>query len=975
MYPGIPNLYEVPLDGGAEQPILTDWGYWGSYSPDGQKLAFNRHPMVWWRQHYRGSYSADLWVLDTGTQKFRRLVDDKLPDEDKANNMWPMYGNGGEIYFVSDRATKAKSGSPEVMKSVNNIWRVNDSTGEMAQVTFHKNGTLFWPSMSSDGKVIVYEQDFGLWKLDVGTGKTTQIKVNITSDDQENNHKVLSFDSECDSFHLSPSTKRAVISIHGELFSIATDKGETRRLTQTPGLRETAPDWSPDGKWIAYVGEKDGVEHVFVCDEFGGQVKMITSGDSDKSQLRWSPDSSALLYTSNDNNLYRYTFADNKTTVLATADVISFEAAIHSPQWSPDGKWISFTKAGHNQLPHVYVMPADGGEAKRVTGEDSYSDSTAYWTADGKYLVYVGGLDYANSSVKPDKTTAQIYVLPLMPEDKDKSDKNIDSEADAAKLPVGKEPKLPGKVEVKIDWNKLDRRSRQLTKAADDIRALALSPDGRSVVFVTGGTEGGRPVQSIWSISIDGGLPSRVVQSGTPDGEPGPKGRGGQGGGGLFSSLQFSKDGKTLFYKQGKHIHAAPVSAGPEAGVTPKGGGAAAGQQTTAGRQLKFTAKVEVDHRAERRQVFLESWRVMKNRFYDARMHGSDWAKVRATYEPLLEHVADQEELHNVISMMLGELNASHTGISGGKEPDSSNNVTRHPGFEMEPDKDGYYKVSHVYKDGPCDKGYTKLSAGDYIVAFNGQPLKAGDNYFKLFTLAPTERFEFTVNSKPSAEGAWTFKVTPVGLQQLANLQYEKWVDARRAMVERLTGGKIGYLHIRQMDPTSLKRFERDLATLGGKDALIIDQRFNPGGNIDQELLAILQQKQYQKTQLRGSVEITRPLRGFFGPMVVMANERSTSDAEVFPDGFKTLKLGKVVGVTTYGAVIGTGAYQLMDGSVIRTPGFGLWNAISGTNLENHGVVPDVYVDNTPEDFFRGRDAQLEKAVEVLREELGRRPK
>jgi tricorn protease len=196
-------------------------------------------------------------------------------------------------------------------------------------------------------------------------------------------------------------------------------------------------------------------------------------------------------------------------------------------------------------------------------------------------------------------------------------------------------------------------------------------------------------------------------------------------------------------------------------------------------------------------------------------------------------------------------------------------------------------------------------------------------------------------------------------------------VTDRRDLVTRRSGGQIGYLHIRQMNEASLRKFERDLTRFGMGKALIIDQRFNPGGSIDQELLAILQQKQYQYTRVRDSVQVRRPLHGFFGPMVVMANERSTSDAEVFPDGFRTLKLGKIVGVTTYGAVIGTGAYRLMDGSVIRTPGAGLWN-ISGKNLENYGVPPDVYVDNTPEDFFKGRDAQLEKAIEVLQGELRR---
>ncbi len=202
-----------------------------------------------------------------------------------------------------------------------------------------------------------------------------------------------------------------------------------------------------------------------------------------------------------------------------------------------------------------------------------------------------------------------------------------------------------------------------------------------------------------------------------------------------------------------------------------------------------------------------------------------------------------------------------------------------------------------------------------------------------------------------------------------STLQYQKWVEERRQIVDRLSGGEIGYLHIRQMNQPSLRQFERDLADNRFKKAIVIDQRFNPGGGIDQELLQILQQRQYQVTRGRGSVQVTRPQRAYFGPVVVMQNERSTSDAEVFPDGFRTLKLGKTVGVTTYGAVIGTGSYRLMDGSQIRTPGTGLWN-VNGQNLENYGVPPDVDVDNTPEDFLKGRDAQLEKAVLVLKEEL-----
>jgi tricorn protease len=361
----------------------------------------------------------------------------------------------------------------------------------------------------------------------------------------------------------------------------------------------------------------------------------------------------------------------------------------------------------------------------------------------------------------------------------------------------------------------------------------------------------------------------------------------------------------------------------------------------------------------------------MKHRFYDAEMHGVDWAKMKEIYEPLMEYVGDQEEMHNVVSQMIGELNASHTGISAPPSAEERERAaqTRYPGFEIEPDSSGYYKVSYIYKDGPADKDYVNINVGDYILAIDGHDVKAGDNYWKYLTAVRGEKIVFTVNSKPEAAGARLAKVQPASGSAYITMQYERWVAARKAMVERLSNGEIGYLHIRSMDAPSLRRFERDLVENHDKKALIIDQRFNPGGGIDQELLEILSQRQYQFTKQRDSVSITRPQQAFFGPMVVMENERSTSDAEVFPDGFRTLGLGKVVGKTTYGAVIGTGAYRLLDGSSIRTPGTGLWN-VKGYNLENYGVPPDVDVDNTPEDFLAGRDAQIEKAVEVLKGEI-----
>ncbi len=973
VYPGTVSLWQVSIHGGLETRIDTDWGYWGSYSPDGSKFAFNRHPMVWWRKHYRGSYSADLWVMDVKDKTFKKILDENVPDNEKPNNFWPMYGNHGEIYFVSDRTVTAKAGSNEVYRSVNNIWKISENGGQPTQVTHHTDGSLFWPSLSSDGKTIVYEDNFGLWKLDVASGKSTEIKININSDDKENNLETLTLNSEADSYDLSPSTKRAVISTHGELFSIATDRGDITRITESYS-RETAPKWSPDGKWVAFISDKSGRDEVWICppESDATNWKQISDLDTEKSSIVWAPDSKSLLYTASDHNLYKFTLETGKTDVLASNKVSS----PRTPEFSPDGKWISFTGVDETLLPHVYVISSEGGTPRRITGDTSYTDLDAAWTPDGKKIVYLSGIDPQNIG-GAGQSNAQIFSVALSAEEKNAFDRGIDDEAAAAaaeasarragmggmRRPEGMEGgNGPGeaarhKVDVKIDWDGITRRSHQITRLSENITGVTVSPDSKTYAFVVFSSVDGRPSQSIYTIEENGERLTKITQAG-PSGEEGAPMRFGFGG---ISSLQFSKDGHTLFYHQARNIYSVSLGAGERgAGVAPPAGG------MRAAHRISFVAKVEVDHRAERREVFNEGWRVMKFRFYNPQMNGVDWNKMRQMYEPLIDHCADQQEMQDVMQQMIGELNASHTGVSGGPRPEIQ---TRYPGFEVEPDASGYFRISYVYKDGPADHDYVKLKAGDFLLAIDDHAVKSGDNYFKYYNSAAGRKFELTVNSKPSAEGAWKTKVEPVNAMAYGTLQYNKWVADRRAMVDKWSNGEIGYLHIRQMNAASLRQFEHDLTELHLKKALIIDQRFNPGGGIDQELLQTLQQRQYQYTRNRGSIDVTRPLRGFFGPLVVMENERSTSDAEVFPDGFRTLHLGKVVGVTTYGAVIGTGAYPLMDGSTIRTPGTGLWN-VNGTDLENFGVPPDVYVDNTPGDFLKGQDAQLKKAVEVLQEEL-----
>jgi tricorn protease len=495
-----------------------------------------------------------------------------------------------------------------------------------------------------------------------------------------------------------------------------------------------------------------------------------------------------------------------------------------------------------------------------------------------------------------------------------------------------------------------------------------------------GGDDEGGGGSVLYTIAEDGSRLTQLTQGSSA--APGSR-RSGAG----FGDPQWTRDGRQIYYMQGGSIYAIAAPGAP-AGEAPApssstGGRGFRGRSSSAGdapsassssapRRIDFTVRMRIDHAAERKQVFIEAWRVMRNRFYDRAMHGVNWDAVRTAYEPLLDNVADSDELHNVIMQMIGQLNASHTGITGGYTAGDTSGErvqTFNPGFDLEPDPSGRYKVGAILRKGPADPDWVKLRAGDFILAVNGVDLKTPDNYWKLFNLVPGRKFEFTVNDKPDLDGAWTVLLDPLSGAALADLQYEQWVTERKEMVDKLSGGHIGYLHIRAMDARSLEKFQRDLIDNLDKKALIIDERFNGGGGIDQELLEILNQhKKYESWRGRDSVEMPRPGQAFFGPMVVLQNERSASNAEMFPEGFRTLGLGKIVGTPTYGAVIGTGAYRLLDGSLIRTPSFGVYTA-KGVSFENLGVQPDVLVDNTPADFISGHDRQIEKAVEVLNAE------
>jgi tricorn protease len=1004
-FPTVATLWEVPMDGGIERALNTDWGAYGGYSPDGTKLAFQRHPSVWSRKHYRGSYAADLWVEELASKKFTKLGDASY----HGNMMWPMYGNGGEIYFVSNQLPNepVKPGSPEVMKSINNIWKISDRGGKPVQVTHHEDGNLFFPTISADGKTIVYEDNFGIWKLDVGTGKSTEIRVDIKSDYTENKTELTTINNEIEGFGLSPSNKRAAVSVHGEIFTIATDRGQMQRVTETP-WKEQSPHWSPDGKWIAYVSDRTGREEIYISDELGKNTKKLTDADCDKLAIVWAADSKSFLWTGSDHKLRRIELDSNKEEVLASSP----GGNIGEPQFSPDGKWISYSKPDELLRTHVWLKELATGQEHEIVSDKFLTSRGAKWTADGKKLLVIGGLGGSSGIASTGGRGATgLYVLPLNPLEKDPTDRDINTEAqaeaaDTAATAAGRGARggaaaAPANVQVKIDWNEMERRVTQLAATSGNVSMVLPSPDGHTYLFQAGGggaaaATGAAAAPGMYTMNEDGSQITRLNTTPT-DAAAGGRGRGGRGGGfGGGAEPAWARDGRSIYFMQGGSLYnlaignnaAAGSTAAASAATAGRGGGrggrGGTGATTTAAadtaggpapRHIEVSVRMEIDIPAERRQVFEEAWRVMKNRFYDAKMHGADWTSAKDKYESLLPYIADTEELHNVIMEMIGDMNASHTGVSaGGQIPgrvaQDERVQTRYPGFEMEPDASGFFKVSHIYRKGPADHDYVKLAVGNFILGVNDKEMKTSENYWKLFNILPGRKFEFLVNSKPSTDGAWIVSLDPLTATAQADLRYDRWVDERKAMVKALSGGQIGYLHIKAMDAPSLAKFQLELAENQDKKALIIDERFNGGGGIDQELLEILNQRiPYQSTRGRDSLDVKRPAQAFFGPLAVLQNERSASDAEMFPAGVRDLKLGKIIGVPTMGAVIGTGSFTLMDGSVLRTPGAGVYLA-NGQNMENYGVPPDILIDNAPGDFLAGHDRQIEKAVETLKEQM-----
>ncbi len=960
------QLYLVSVDGGLPTKAGTDMGVQAAYSPDGKRLAYNPRSQAYWRKFYRGSAQSDIVVMDVAAKKFTQLTDFDGQDS------WPMWGSDGGIYFVSDREGNG----------LTNIWRISGDGGRADRITSFKSGEVRWPAISSDGRTIVFEHDFGIWKLDLSSKKTSPIQLNIAAETQENLNEVQSFNSQSDDFDLAPSSRRLAFSIHGEVFTAPVEEGDLKQLTDS-SARDRSVSYAPDGKSIAFVSDRSGREEIYLAAIDGaGEARQITDIDTLKLGYRWSPDAKEIAFATSDGKLRK---VDTATKAITELDSSNY-GNISTPMWSPDGKWIAYSKADVTRTTDIYLIASSGAEkaAHKVTF-DSNSDVNPEFAADGRKLFFQR--IEATGGATP--VSVQIYSVALERLDRDPDDAEERAEAEATPAPA--EPGPEGAAaggggagprrgpaerrgpprETKMDWAGMKRRTRQITRMPFPISAYTVAPDSRTIVFVTTEPAGPASVPVIYSIQDDGKRLARILSGQPPSEDAGQGGGGGFGGGGI-SELNISRDGRTLFFSERDGIYSVAVPPSPAPGSAAAAAAASAPRGEGMRKRINFNVRVRVDRPAEWAEMFDDAWRTMKYRFYDPQMHGMNWDSLRLKYRPLVDYVGDRQELLNIVNEMIGELNASHTGAAPPPRGAAGGVSTGHLGVDLEADSAaGRYRVTHVYENGPADKDWVRVSVGDYLIAINGKQVRAGDNYWQLLNNRLNRKSEISFNNKSSEDGAWVTRIETINTGAYGQLRYERWVKERRQKVDELSGGRIGYLHIQAMNQPSLRKFEKEIREFRNKEALVIDQRWNVGGNIEQELLAILVQRQYQIWQPRGTEAVGRPFAAFFGPKIVLQNWRSGSNAEMFPAGFRALGLGKVVGTPTAGAVIGTGSYSLIDGSTVRTPGVGVFLADpKRTNMENYGVQPDMLVDNLPADTLAGRDRQLEVAVEELMKQL-----
>jgi tricorn protease len=955
----IAQLFLVPVEGGFPEMLPIHRAGLTSFSPDGKKVAYNPVSTEFrtWKR-YRGG-----WLMNIGIFDLEKKTYEELPRLN-ANDMFPMWHRDA-VYFASDR------------DGITNLFRYDLRTRQTRKLTDYREYDVKWPSLGPDA--IIYENGGYLYTLDPENNKTTKVSVSVAGDLIPVRPEIKGVTSLIRSYALSPTGVRAVFGARGDIFTLPVKDGSPRNLTDTPGVHELNPTWSPDGRWIAYFSDKTGEYELYLAPQKGGEEVRVTSdGGVYRFGPAWSPDSKKLLYWDKTMRLY-YVDVEEKKPVQIDQGEFGF-GGVTGGDWSPDSQWVVYTKTGQNLNSSIYLYSLADRKVTRLT-DGFYTDHDPVFDQNGKYLYFLSHRHFYPSGTSFDQRFGYYHVdgifavllqadqpspfAPRSDEEEVKEEKKPGEEKPEAAKPAGQDkPAEPAKDEkeakpkepkpIKIDLDGIQRRVVAVPVASGTYSRLLARKE------------------KIFYMSI----PFESQQAGVP-GPPRPrntlhvydvKEREGKPLLEGINDYDLDKEGKKVIYR-----------AGTTYGVTD----AIPGKAKVGDGTLNVgSLQARVDPREEWKQMFREAWRIERDFYWDPNMKGLNWEQLGKRYEALLPYVAHRSDLNYIIGEMIAELSTSHTYVGGGDTPEVKRVGVGLLGADFEINQ-GFYRIKKIYRGenwnpqmrSPLDEPGLKVKEGHYIIAVNGRAVTTNDDIYAHFQNLADRVVTLKVNDKPSADGAWEILVRTVGSE--SGLRYLDWVESNRRKVEEATGGRVGYMHVPDTSISGLIMFDKYLTGQIGKEGFIIDERYNGGGMIPDFFTEKLGRGLLSLISPREGKDVPWPPVAIYGPKVMLINEHAGSGGDAFPWFFKREKIGPLVGTRTWGGLIGISrSIPMIDGGSVTAPEVAFWSTDNGGEwiVENKGVDPDYRVEDRPDLVVQGHDPQLEKGIELVMEQWQKNP-
>ena len=929
---GMNDLYRVRADGGTPMLVSAD-RYTGEFfaapSPDGQRVAFSARgnsSAQWWRKGHSHLDESELWLLDLASPagspaaapRFERLT------ERGAKQMWPMWSaDGRSLFYMSDRS------------GTQNIWTLALG-GAAKQVTRFTDGRVLWPTISYDGRTIVFERDFEVWKLDTGNGQSSKIPITKRGVPSSAATEHVTLNNQFQDLSLSPDGRKVVFVARGEIWAAsARDGGDAVRVTRSYA-RESQIEWTPDSRRIVYVSERDAVPHVFLYDFTTSRETQLTSGAVGDAAPRVSPDGKSVAFVRDGKDLRVLDLAAKTERSLATGFLSRADRGV---AWSPDGKWVAYLGLSARSFRNVYAVPAAGGDSRALSALPNGNANNISWSPDGTYILY-------NTSQRTEEgQVVRVDLILRTPKFREDRFRDLFKETTPARPGRGgaaperdAEPARDPSTPVEIVFEDIRRRL-SLLPVGVDVAAQTISPDGRSLLL-TATAEG---QQNLYLYSLDE-LAREPAVARQLTSTAGAK-----------ADAQFTPDSREIFYLEQGRVTVMPV-------------------ETRVARPVAVTAELDIDFAQEKMEVFRQAWSYMRDGFYDDKFHGVNWDAVRTQYAPRIAGAQTPAEMRRLLNLMVGELNASHMGVAaggrggaGGDGPSVGRLGLRFDRTEYE--QAGRLRITEIVPLGPV--AITRQAkVGDYLLAVDEVKIEAQTSLDEVLAHSVNRRTALSLSASPAGTDPKEIIVRPVNQATEKNLLYREWVEANRAYVEKASGGRLGYAHMNDMSEAALRRFYTDLdADNRMKDGVVIDVRNNNGGFVNVYAIDVLARRSYLVMTPRGLP--AAPARSMLGqrslelPTILVTNQHSLSDAEDFAEGYRTLKLGKIVGEPTSGWIIYTGSQTLVDGSTIRMPSTRI-TTIDGKTMELNPRPVDIPVTRPIGESLSGKDSQLDTAVKEL---------